>query len=56
MDSLWWDLCCLVFGILGDILQLVLLLWLSWRELGRIIEEKIEDAIDQVSTGDSTNA
>ena len=47
MDSLWWDLCCLVFGILGEICQLALLVWLALRELGRIIEEKI----DQLSTG-----
>ena len=55
MDNLWWDVCVMVFGFLGDTLQLVLLLWLAWREVGRILEEKINEAIEQVTTEKAVN-
>lgn len=48
MDSLSWDIFVLVMGVLGDILRGILLVWLVWREVGRIIDKKIEETIEQV--------
>ena len=50
MDSIWWDFFVVGLGIMGDFLQLALLLWLAWREMGRIVEEKIREAIRTLPT------
>ena len=47
---MWAELVFIGIEFVSDMVQLILLIWLTWRELGRIIEQKIDETVSEVTT------